>query len=70
MLHPRVRALALFDDYLGLSDQECASALEALKRPDPELHAALLAMLIADRQHCLLDDGLFSQARSFVDRNS
>ncbi|MBW8810468.1 MAG: hypothetical protein JF591_16985, partial [Lysobacter sp.] len=42
------RALALFDDYVDLPAAERARALAALAAREPELHAALCALLDAD----------------------
>jgi len=48
MNDPVARALALFDDYVDLPAAERVRALAALAAREPELHAALSALLDAD----------------------
>ncbi|KRB08741.1 serine/threonine-protein kinase [Lysobacter sp. Root690] len=51
MNDPVARALALFDDYADLPAAERKRALAALAAREPELHAALSALLDADAEH-------------------
>ncbi|UOF16821.1 serine/threonine protein kinase [Lysobacter capsici] len=64
MNDPVARALVLFDDYVDLPAAERKRALAALAAREPELHAALCALLDADARHD--DDHLLDRSPAQV----
>ncbi|MGO1002441.1 protein kinase domain-containing protein [Lysobacter sp. CA196] len=58
MSHTLARALALFDEYADMPPARRSLALETLRWTDPEVHAALLALIAADAGWHPLDEPL------------
>lgn len=58
MINHEVRALLLFDRYVGMPEAERGRCLATLKQEDPHLHTALAALLQADaNENTRLDRG-------------
>lgn len=68
MIQSKLRALGLFDDYVGLTADARARMREDLAQRDPQLLAALLSLVAASQVPSLLDMPAIDMATRWLDR--